>query len=125
MRAEPRDYFFFLGGDFASFAGCFGAAFAPAFADEPFADGLDAEPLLGVFAAAFAGAFADALTGAFAADLAGAALATGFVTAAFTAGAGAGAGGGGAAAAGFTTGRGPPVRSENAPGRWGASSSGW
>ena len=33
MRAAPRSYFFFLGGVFALFAGCFGAAFAPAFAE--------------------------------------------------------------------------------------------
>ena len=117
MRAGPRSYFFFLSGAFALFAACFGAAFAPALADDPFAEGFDAEPLLGAFAAAFAGGFAAAFVGTFATGLAGAALATGLLAAAFGAGAGAGAAAGAGAGAGFTTGRGPPVRSENAPGR--------
>ena len=123
MRAEPRSYFFFLGGAFALFAGCFGAVFAPAFADDPFADGFEADPLLGAFAAAFAGALAGAFAAAFAAGLAGAALAAGLAgAAAFAAGAaGAGAGAGAGVGAGFTAGRGPPVLSENAPGRCGGA----
>jgi hypothetical protein len=119
-RAQPRGYFFFLAGGFAFFAADLGAGLAPAFADVPFADGLDADPLLGALEAALAGALAADFAGAFAAALAGgAALAAGFAGAAFAAGAGAGggAGAGAGAAAGFTAGRGPPVRSENAPGR--------
>jgi hypothetical protein len=114
MRAEPRSYFFFLGGAFAVFAGDFGAAFAPAFADDPLAEGFEAEPLFGAFAAALAGALAAAFAGAFAAGFAGA-LAAGLGAAAFGGGTGTGAGAG--AGAVFTTGRGPPVRRENAPGR--------
>ena len=47
--AQPRCYFVFLAGAFAFLADDFGAAFAPAFAEEPFADGLEADPLLGAF----------------------------------------------------------------------------
>ena len=42
--AEPRRYFFFLAGALALLAAGLGAAFAPAFADDPFAEGLDADP---------------------------------------------------------------------------------
>ena len=120
LLATPRRYFFFFAGALAGFAADFGACFAPAFAELPFADGFDAEPLLGALDAAFAGAFAADFAAVFTAGLAGA-FAAGLVAAAFTAGAGAGAGAGGGAAAGFATGRGPPVRRENAPGRWGGA----
>lgn len=120
-RERPRFYFFFFAGAFALLADDFGAAFAPALADEPFAVGLDAEPLLGAFDAALAGALAAVFVGAFAAGLAGA-FAAGFAAAAaFGAGAGVDAGAGVGAEAGFTAGRGPPVRRENAPGRCGGA----
>src|SRR5919107_5892548 len=74
-RARPPGYFFFLAGGLALLADL-GADLAPAFADVPFVDGFDAEPLLGALEAAFAGALADAFAGAFAAALAGAFAAT-------------------------------------------------
>ena len=110
-----------MAGAFALLAGGLGADFAPALADEPFAEGFDAEPLLGAFDTAFAGAFAAAFAGAFAAGFAGALTAGLAAAAAFGAGAGRGRRRGPAPRRGFTAGRGPPVRSEKAPGRCGGA----
>src|SRR5688500_4610732 len=122
--AEPRLYFFFLAGALAGFAADLGAGLAPALAELPFADGFDADPLIGAFEAALAGALAAGFAAVFAAAFGGA-FAAGLAAAAFAdgagAGAGAGVGAGAGAAAGFAMGRGPPVRSENAPGRWGGA----
>src|SRR5258705_3134095 len=109
-------YRFFLAGALAPLAAGLGADLAPALA--PGLAGFDADPFVGAFAAALTGALAAAFAGAFAAGFA-AVFTAGFAgPAALGAGAG---GGGGGGAAGFTAGRGPPVRSENAPGRCGGA----
>jgi hypothetical protein len=106
----------------AGFAADLETGLAPALAELPFADGFDADPLLGALDAAFAGALAADFAAVFTAGFGGA-FAAGFAAAAFAAGAGAGAGvgAGAGAAAGFAMGRGPPVRRENAPGRCGGA----
>lgn len=107
-RRAARRYRFFLAG-LAPLPADFDllADFAPALADDDFAAGLEAAPLA-AFDAVFGAGLATGFAGGLTAGLTGAGGAT------FTGG---GAGIGAAATVGFTTGRGPPVRSENAPGR--------